>query len=233
MTTVVISSESARGCGYRKPSKNGVGIYLVGPKLSAPCGKLPIELTKCPCCSGGIKPTRGWTWIQPRALFTNRLCTADAENFNGTGRNINCLGCPLGGALPEGQHGLLWIGGSFYETPLSFTSEAATMGVSRKLGALPKGFELGTTVVYLAHRKAIIKDEIDPERPADTRKVGYPGVFSAFKPTGVDLVVDDENAVPERAERLVEQVGAGARIVKVVRADEQRQASLFDRMVPS
>lgn len=227
MTTVVISSENARGCGYRKPSKNGVGIYLVGPKLSAPCGKLPIELVKCPCCSGGIKPTRGWTWIQPRALFESAPCSVDRRLLV---RAEPCSLCPLGGALPSGQHGLLWIGGAFYETPEAFTSEAATMGVSRKLGALPKGFELGTTWVYLAHRKAILRDEVDPAKPADTHQVGYPGVFSAFKPTGVDLVIDDEHAVPERAERLAEQVGSGARIVKVIKADEQRQASLFDRM---
>ena len=91
------------------------------------------------------------------------------------------------------------------------------MGVSRKVGALPRGFELGTTVVYLAHRFAV-----PAPMPGEE---ATPGVFSAFRPTGVDLVIEAGEAVPERAVRLAEQIGEGARIVQVI-PDEAVQASL-------
>ena len=38
-----------------------------------------------------------------------------------------------------------------------------------------------------------------------------------FKPHGIDLVIKDENDVPEKATKLAEKIGDGARIVKVVR----------------
>jgi hypothetical protein len=244
MSNVVVSVESARGCGYRKPGKSGVGIYLIAEGLSSPCGRLPLPLEICPCCSGGIKPTRGWTWITPRLLFgspqamdalagTARRCELAGMRLVGgpkpgalsvikSGDHPDeCASCPVGGALPDGKHGLLWVGGAFYKTPADFTTEARRMGVSRKLSALPRGFKLGETWVYLAHREAL-------GLPDSEQRIA--GIFSAFKPTGVDLVIEiDPSAacnVPERAEKLAEEIGDGARIVKVVR-DTDQQAGLF------
>ncbi len=214
-------TEARRGCGYRRPSKDGVGIYLIGDALAEPCGRLPFPLTVCPCCSAGIKPARGWTWIVPRQLFgvIDRPCSARA---GGRFVKSSCGNCALGGALPEGRHGLLWVGEAFYATPLSFTREAAQLGVSRKINAIPKGFKLGETLVYLAHRYAVIRQTEDGPQAG-------PGVFQIFRPTGVDLVIDpDATEAPERAVRLAEQLGAGARIVQVVR-DEDTQTDLFDQ----
>ena len=224
MTHVVHTlTEAARGCGYRKPSANGVGIYLVGPAHSAGCGRLPMPLHVCPVCSGGIKPARGWTWIDPMPLFgiqpsPREACAAGAAT---------CLPCPIGlnpGAL-VGRHGLLWIGEQHYKSPHLFMAEAKKRGISRKLGALPKGFELGKTWVFLAHRKAI--PSASPREDALVAEPLFePGVFSLFKPTGVDLVIADEKNVPERAIKLAEELGSAARIVKIVR-DVDTQRSLF------
>ena len=52
-----MSVEARRGCGYRKVG----GLYLVGPKLEAGCGRLPL-VHVCPVCQSGIKQTRGWVW---------------------------------------------------------------------------------------------------------------------------------------------------------------------------
>jgi hypothetical protein len=46
-----------------------------------------------------------------------------------------------------------------------------------------------------------------------------------FRPTGIDLVVDDLDAVPERAERLAGRIekdspGSAVRIVQVTRAHQ-------------
>lgn len=211
---VVTSIEQARGCGYRKPSKSGVGIYLIGPAQGAPCGRLPLPLHVCPACSAGIKPSRGWTWITPSSLFqlSAETCAAGVEA---------CNTCPIGrlwGAGITGRHGLLWIGEQHYKSPHLFMAEARKRGISRKLGAMPKDFKLGETWVFLAHRSTIP----DPDKPGEF----LPGVFSVFKPTGVDLVIADEKNVPERAIKLAEEIGSAARIVKVVR-DADTQQTLF------
>ena len=176
---VSLRIESARGCGYRKPG----GIYLVAGGLSAPCGKLPIPLDVCPTCSHGIKPSRGWTWINGTALAAAAVCSAGA-----------CHSCPLGyfegrkqGAKAPGRVGLLWIGEQFYATPQDWIREAGRMGISRRLSKIPKGFELHKTWVWVAHRRAI--------RNADGTFAA--GVFQVFKPTAIEYVVtgretDDE-----------------------------------------
>lgn len=213
--TVVQSVEKRRGCGYRKPSKGGkgVGIYLVGGALSAPCGRLPWPLGVCPCCGGGIKPSRAWTWIEPKKLFeaSARPCPV---------RDATCATCPLGLAMPEGRHGLLWIGEGFYASPSDYLREAREMGLSRKIPAIPKGFVLGETWVFLAHRFACAPDGAVDGEPTDRT----PGVFAMFKPSGVDLVIDADEP-PDRAKHLADQIGDGARIVKVIR-DEDLQTAL-------
>jgi hypothetical protein len=52
-------TEGARGCGYRKPG----GLYLVSGELSEPCPLLPFETSVCPTCGEGIRPARGFTWV--------------------------------------------------------------------------------------------------------------------------------------------------------------------------
>jgi len=224
VTQVVTLTEAARGCGYRSASKSGVGIYLIGPAQSSPCGRLPMPLSVCPCCSSGIKPARGWTWIDPLPLFAIQASPREAC---AAGERA-CLVCPLGlnpGAL-VGRHGLLWIGEQHYRSPRLFMAEARKRGISRKLGALPKGFELGKTWVFLAHRKTIPNHAPRDDALLAAAPIFDPGVFTLFRPTGVDLVIADEHNVPERAIKLAEELGPAARIVKIVR-DVETQQSLF------
>ena len=233
MAEVVVSIERARGCGYRKPAKDGVGIYLVGDGLGEPCGLLPYPLEVCACCGGGIKATRGWTWVTPQLLFRSDVLSklageereCELSGMVRLGRRPKmpaCTRCPIGNP-PAGLHGLLWIGEKFYAKPDEFMREAGAQGVSRKIKAVPKGFKLGETWVLLAHRKAV-------RNPA-TGEREFPGIFTMFKPRGVDLVIKDEDDVPEKAARLAEKLGEGARIVKVVR-DVDAQLDL-SRSAPS
>src|SRR5260221_8413776 len=167
--------EKRRGCGYRKMG----GLYLVSGKLGAPCCRLPLPLHVCPTCSQGIKQARGWAWIDPVKLF-------GSENSPPT-----CFGsaiwaaCPLGdvGGKIGNAAGLLWIGGKFSPTPESFAQEAAALGVSRRIGAVPRGFVVGNTWVFLAHAKACLAD-----RPCADGE-DSPGVFRVFLPERIEKIV--------------------------------------------
>jgi hypothetical protein len=62
--------EQARGCGYRKEG----GLYLVCDGEGKNCERMPIPLTSCPTCSQGIKPARGWSWIESGPILEANPC---------------------------------------------------------------------------------------------------------------------------------------------------------------
>ena len=178
--------EARRGCGYRKVG----GLYMVGGGIGIPCDRLPFELSVCPCCSQGIKPARGWTWIdvaklfqgahltgQPLKIFpgnvvqARELCPCATTNF-----------CPLC-VKPEvmGKAGLLWIGERFYKTPDQFIAEGVSLGFSRRIKSVPQGFKIGETWVMLAHAKAIVK--------IDWQAEGYSsGIFYVWLPQRLERI---------------------------------------------
>src|ERR1700680_3833249 len=133
--------EAKRGCGYRKVG----GLYLVRGPGGMPCDRLPIPLSVCAVCSHGFKQALGFTWLDVAGLVggVHRDCR---DQFP----------CPLCMATSDmGKAGLLWIGEKFYKTPVEFNKEAAELGVSRRIKALPRGFKVGETWILLAHPKAI------------------------------------------------------------------------------
>ncbi len=119
--------------------------------------------------------------------------------------------------LPE-RVGLIWIGESFYGTTDEFIAEAKRMGISRRLSAIPRGFTVGETAVWLAHRKAI-------ETTGQDGTVTYaPGVFYIFKPEAIEYVVTGQET-EDQLDRLETQ---GFTIVAVKR----EQGELFDATQP-
>jgi hypothetical protein len=189
---IEVRVDSERGCGWRKAG----GLYLVSSGLSRPCGMLPVRLERCPTCDCGIKPTRGWTWVNAEALVAGKTCDADAAA---------CAACPLSQGI--GRAGLLWIGEQFYATPEDFTREAARMGVSRRISAVPRGFELGKTWVLVAHRKVF--------RNPDGSYTG--GIFHAFTPSAVEYVVKGD----ETEEQLAKMIEDGVTPVRVEKTEDR------------
>jgi len=167
--------EARRGCGYRKVG----GIYMMGGKLSAPCCKFPIELSVCPCCGMGVRLTRTWTWIDPTEWLRGK-CTLKQRNW------ICPAADPATGLKAPSDEtlrvGLLNIGAGFY-TPAEFTREAAELGISRRLQAIPRGFRLGEHWVMLAHPKL---------KQVGDEWIG--GIFAMFKPTAIEKVMTQSQA---------------------------------------
>jgi len=197
-TGVRLSVEAERGCGYRKTG----GIYLVAPAPGRSCGRLPLELTVCAACSHGIKPSRGVTWIVPRDMFPKQnLCP-----------NEDCGSCPLS-TLPAERAVLLWVGEKFYPSPIAYLREANVLGISRRVHALPKGFKLGATLVFLAHRFAM-NSHLLYDDPKEGETAPHPGVFMVFRPSAVEVIVDGT----EPDEKIESYLKRGLSPVQVIRS---------------
>lgn len=196
MLNIITVTEGKRGCGYRKPG----GLYLRFDGSGRACGRLPLPLRVCPTCGAGIKPTRGWQWIDSAPYIRNNPCRTPEE----------CGGCPMNGDM--GKVGLIWVGEAFYPTPEEFIREGDTMGISRRIAAVPRGFVIGETWVWMAHRKTAI----NPAHPAGPRE---PAVFRVFRPSRIEYVVRDDDP-EDKLQRLVDR---GITLVKVVKKEEEKQ----------
>jgi len=196
--------DKERGCGFRKPG----ALYLRAGGLMSACGRLPMDLEVCACCGNGYKPTRGWTWVNPKLMFKNKECNIPTP----------CFACPLNrSGMPE-RAGLLWIGGAYYEKPEDWVAECREQGVSRRVHALPKGLKVGETLVLAAHRRH--------HKGEDGKWVA--AVFHCFTPTAVEYVVKGN----ETESQLQAMAKRGITPVKVVRdgdlpgvAEEAERAS--------
>ena len=179
--------DQERGCGWREPG----GLYLVCGALAEECGRLPLILAACPACGQGVKPSRGWTWVDPRVLAGGSPCHLPGR----------CRTCPLGGGVRRA--GLLWVGGQFYATPGEFVAEAGRLGLSRRIAAIPRGFCVGETWVLLAHRQVVAG-------PDGARQ---PAIFAAFRPEAIEYVVKADDP-PAKLKALA---GRGVTLVRIER----------------
>lgn len=222
---VEISYEAARMCGFRKPSKDGIGIYLRGSPFNEACERLPWLLECCPTCGQGYKQSRGFTWINPMNMFDPFVapqCTVNlADDPFSSHRHEQCWMCNP--ELLGSMAGLIWIGEKFYATPTLFLRESDQMGISRKISAIPNGFEVGVHAIFLAHIRTFAK------RLPDGKMEYKPGVFAAFKPSSVDLVIDDPDCVPDKAIALAKRIGEDkVRLVKVIKDAEESENAWED-----
>lgn len=202
--------ERKRGCGYRKPG----GLYLMGDVTMqvVKCGKLPLALTTCPVCGGGIRRSPWPRWVNACELFRRVPC-----DLQGTKHHAICWLNPLTlcgdeevGDPALGKRALLiWIGEGHYSTPRKFFDEAEALGISRRIAAIPRGFVVGETLVLFAHVRAIAKGE--PIAAWD------PGIISAFVPDRIEYVVK----LGDTEKKLARLVGRGVTLVRVERVGQE------------
>ncbi len=231
------SVENRRGCGYRSPG----GLYLMGGYPVEPCHRLPFELSVCPACGQGIKPARGWTWIDGVELFApgceQVISEHDAKTDLRVGVSTHCIICVVcapSQLVPQkefkpneeppehfGMSGLIWIGEKFYPTPETFIDEATAMGVSRRIKVVPNGFVLGETWVFFAHRFTVE----DEDNPAVEKR--HPGIFRAFMPTSIEYIIKGD----ETEKELEDMEKRGISLVKVVHKDINMDLPLEDEKI--
>jgi len=172
--------EARRGCGHRKKG----AFYLIGTGQAVGCCKLVFPLKPCYCCGNSIKFSRGFQWISTY-LFHEKDCTNPP----------NASICPLDYAGEK--MGLMWVGVQHYPTTVGFMREAAAIGVSKRLGVIPREVKPGTWVA-LAHPRAVSVPDINTMLTTSKVSVKFsPGVFYVFKVTTVQYVVRGDESETE------------------------------------
>lgn len=215
MATIIKKIESARGCGYRVKG----GTYLVADGSGRPCHKLPIPLTVCPCCGEGIKFTRGFTWVTAQ-LFIDAECKPEPDGLQAI--FDCCNGCPLNVTDPAARFGLLWVGDKFYSAS-EFRIEALRQGISKRIGAIPRGFKVGETWILLAHIKGGTRSISIGEDRTTIEK--FPAIFHAFQPSRIEYVVTGLETETE----LTAMEDRGFTLVQVIRDIDLQQNIEFDK----
>jgi hypothetical protein len=201
--------EARRGCGYRKVG----GKYLVSGGEGRNCGRFPIPLHVCATCGGGIKQSRGWTWIKPELLDQVTVCST----------TFDCNTCPVATKNLGERLGLLWIGRQFYPTPLDWLRETARLGMSRRITAVPRGFKVGETWVAIAHPAAITgTDEAGNATVA-------PGVIQLVRPDRIEQIITE--TMSRDAEFMADLDAKGVTPVIVPDDDKDHQGSVYDKEV--
>jgi len=193
--------EAKRGCGYRKVG----GLYLAGTGFGIACDRLPFVLHVCPTCSHGIKPTRGFTWVDAPVLFGG----PHVDHVIGINEYLcKCAGrgCPLcKDPAILGRAGLLWIGEQFYKTAAEFEGEANVLGVSRRIATIPRGFEIGKTWILFAHRlgkKSTVTVDVPGALPGvtGTETKFEPAIFRVWLPQRIEQIcVESQRGTDEIA----------------------------------
>ena len=196
-----MASEPRRLCGFRKVG----GTYLCGKYIHIPCDRMPFPLTTCPICGQGIKVGRGFTQVNPYWLWGTHQ---DCQDQLG-----RCFLCD-----PQDQPAyIMLVGENFYKTPGDFIKESLAMGISKRIPFVPKGLDLGKTVLYLAHPKAcevrepeIIQQAMAILEQSETKQprllVGDKvekrlGIFTAFIPQRIEKLCWQSQYTEENIER--------------------------------
>lgn len=205
--------EARRGCGYRKIG----GLYVVAdPGLGEPCERLPIPLAECPCCRRPpIHLTRGIQLVGAQYIFGMALpCERGDQAGTSAGHHSRCVLCNenllLKSGDPKDKFFIVTIGKEHYPTPEAWTAEADRLGVSRRLPAIPKGLVLGKSWILVAHpeaceRRLTVRGEGDLHPVEKLQKV--PGIFHAFRPTRIELIVTPSMGKEKWVQDLVEKKG--------------------------
>ena len=242
MPTYLRELEPRRGCGYRKVGKlyiRGIGAFKECHRLPIPLTVCPVcgegikftrgwvrlnprklfgeckeETLRCPICGEVmVDAGKNKSKVFEDILWIHWVCEDCKVGYASKQRVCTCdEHCPI--CNPPEKAFMLWVGEKFYPTPHDFTIEAERLGISKAVPSIPKDFELGETIVYLAHRKAV-----NLYVESKNTLVGYEikkhaGIFMSFRPTHFEILVkeSDYNANKEEYDKLEEK---GIKIIVV------------------
>jgi len=197
--------EAKRGCGFRKAG----GLYIVSEGLSEPCERLPIPVLPCPFCCARIKQIRGFQWL------TRDYVLKGAKSCDGRDGHSHrlCVVCTPD-VMSQENYGLIWVGGAFYLTMDDWSKEAGTLGISKRVNAIPKGVEIGKTWVLAAHPKGMPNPWYQPKPVEDNGKGAVeeedddkflPAICSAFRVERIELIVTPSMEKERWVKDLVEK----------------------------
>lgn len=203
--------EPQRECGDRQVGK----LYLVGEGTGYICPSLPKTFKPCECCDYDPPQYRDFQWI--KKAYIRHL-------HEPTGQPCDPR-CPIcyPGTNSQNRYGLMWVGKKFY-SPETFLDELKEMGISKAIKQIPKGLVPGETWVLLAHPQAYIdrsddkyvqkyndwqnkefRKRMDEKKSPEPQPPAYPGVFSAFIPSRVEMPIYESQATPEYLAQLEEK----------------------------
>lgn len=208
MVDVTTVYDKKRDCGWRGEG----GMYLMSSGTTAVCGLMPLPLKTCPACGSGLEPSRSFRWIEPAKLFVDQP-KGCAKSY--------CELCPLSEPriLTLGKALLDWVGKRYYKTPEDWLKEANEQGVSRRIHAIPKGFKVGHTWVFMAHENAIERESLFTPEGHEQAVTG--AVYYVYKPDRIEYVTTGL----ETQEELEALVARGITPVRVVRVGEEQEAA--------
>lgn len=188
-----------------------------------PCDRLPVPIVPCACCGFEPEQLRSHAWVPGHYLGDHvRLATISylTRAVRVTLRRKHAVACrdrsnEYHGELGEEFAGrdpicraddeprlLMWVGRRFY-SPATFSAESRELGISKRISEIPKGLVLGKTWVLLAHPDACYEPTSWSFNwlYGDGEVVPAPGIFEAFVPRRVELILHERDATAERVER--------------------------------
>ena len=181
-SAIQVRIEGPRGCGYRW--KRGA-LYAVSSRATRPCGKMPVPVSRCPCCGEGISFSRAWRWLdEPWKWWENIKCDLGDDSERA------CNNCPLRDGYQMPGAYLLWIGEQHYPTPQAWVEESLRMGISRRIAGdqIPRNLVVGETHILVAHSKAI--STLPSELTMGAKVEHKPGIIAMFIPQHIEVLVD-------------------------------------------
>jgi len=179
--------ETRRGSGFRKVG----GLYLVCDGIGFGCDRIPLAIVPCSTCGSEPRFSRGMAQINPAELW------GDHQLISKIGVDVKVTLCKEKGAKgcsvcrPGEKAYLMWVGSEY--TAESFRLEAAAMGISKRIHALPKSFVMGEDLVFLAKKNLMPPDEQQwlGDEVYYEKRGGSPAVFMAFRPTRLEKIMPD------------------------------------------
>lgn len=246
--------EAARACGYRKVGGLylvGHGAAVECDRLPLPldecpaCGRVAEQNRSHewlgpeyfanharPLPVADYVTPEGVRFLKARGLVAMLHRTAPCRDQANASELRRAYGDHPGRHDPICERGtyrrlLLWVGRAFY-SPESFTKEATEMGISRRLTQIPKGLVLGETWVLLAHPEACYEPLSWAFRWlfGDGEVARAPGVFHAFRPERLELVLKQSDATPER---IAKEAARGVTVVAVPDDDKDHRGTVWKK----